>query len=88
MDRWLFSRRFAGAIGGGRSIQDALAVAVLLLDPADHDRDELTLLRWVAKEFGFPTHPRTENTWIKALRGFAAASEFREIRIVHASALN
>ena len=88
VDRWLFSRRFAAAIGGGRSIQDALAVAVLLLDPADHDRDELTLLRWVAKEFGLPTHPRTENTWIKALRGFAAASGFREIRIVHASALN
>ena len=36
-------------------------MAVLLLDPADHDRDELTLLRWVAKEFGLPT-PRARRT--------------------------
>jgi hypothetical protein len=68
VDRSMFAHLFAARIERGDNIPDAIDVAVLALDPSDTTRDELTLLHWAAKHFGFQPTPRTPASWIRAMK--------------------
>jgi hypothetical protein len=68
VDRSMFAHLFAARIERGDNISDALDMAVLALDPSDTTRDELTLLHWAAKHFGFQPTPRTPASWIRAMK--------------------
>jgi hypothetical protein len=69
-DRFVFACMFCYWLGsdtGCNSLEQALEEARQVLRPEDAALDDLTLLRWIAKDFGLPTPPRSLEGWRKAI---------------------
>jgi hypothetical protein len=66
-ERFVFSGLFFYWIVFGDSLGQALDEARPALHPEDAKADDLTLLRWLAKDFGLATVPRTLESWRNAI---------------------
>jgi hypothetical protein len=64
--RFVFSGLFFYWIMSGDSLEQALAEARTVLHREDASADDLTLLRWLAKEHGLSAPPRSLDGWRKA----------------------
>jgi hypothetical protein len=66
-DRYVFSALFFFWICVADTMEEALAQAQQALPPYDANADDLTLYRWLAKQFGLAKTPRTLEAWRKAI---------------------
>jgi hypothetical protein len=66
-DLFVFASVFFYWIATGDSLDHALDEARRVLPPFDASADDLTLLRWLAREFGLADPPRSLDGWRKAI---------------------